>query len=123
MYKRSRFPYTGSVSRILIGGSHGHRPELPEDQGKRIRSLWEEFDAMETADAKYAVCMDRLQPFLHNTLTDGHTWTESGTNRSEKMCTVNRFTVNLRTVAENRRIKRAVLARSMTILLLNAIYV
>lgn len=47
---------------------------LPADQGQIIRSLWEEFDAMETADAKYAACMDRLQPFLHNTLTDGHTW-------------------------------------------------
>ena len=47
---------------------------LPADQGKMIRGLWEEFDAMETADAKYAACMDRLQPFLHNTLTDGHTW-------------------------------------------------
>ena len=29
---------------------------------------------MDTADAKYAACMDRIQPFLHNTLTDGHTW-------------------------------------------------
>ncbi len=48
--------------------------KLPEEQGKMIRSLWEEFDAMQTPDAKYAACMDRLQPFLHNTLTGGHTW-------------------------------------------------
>lgn len=48
--------------------------KLPAEQGKMIRDLWEEFDAMETADARYAACMDRLQPFLHNTLTDGHTW-------------------------------------------------
>ncbi len=47
---------------------------LPEEQGQLLRSLWEEFDAMDTADAKYAACMDRIQPFLHNTLTDGHTW-------------------------------------------------
>lgn len=53
---------------------------LPEEQGRMIRSLWEEFDAMESPDAKYAACMDRLQPFFHNTLTDGHTWVESGTN-------------------------------------------
>lgn len=26
--------------------------------------------------------MDRIQPFLHNTLTDGFTWVESGTNRA-----------------------------------------
>ena len=43
--------------------------QLPEEQGKMIRDLWEEFDAVETADAKYATCLDRLQPFLHNTLT------------------------------------------------------
>ena len=55
---------------------------LPEEQGTMIRSLWEEFDAMETPDAKYASCMDRLQPFLHNTLTEGFTWVGSGTYRA-----------------------------------------
>lgn len=55
--------------------------QLPSEQGSEIRSLWEEFDAMQTPDAKYAACMDRLQPFLHNTLTSGHTWVESGTVR------------------------------------------
>ena len=57
--------------------------QLPEEQGKMIRDLWEEFDAMETPDAKYAACLDRLQPFLHNTLTGGHTWVENGTKRSD----------------------------------------
>ena len=47
-----------------------------------IRALWEEFDAMETSDAKYAACLDRIQPFLHNTLTEGHTWTAGGTHRA-----------------------------------------
>ena len=55
---------------------------LPKELGDEIRRLWEEFDAMQTPDAKYAACMDRLQPFLHNTLTGGHTWVESGTNRA-----------------------------------------
>ena len=54
---------------------------LPQEQGQEIRSLWEEFDAMQTPDAKYAACMDRLQPFLHNTLTGGHTWVQNGTCR------------------------------------------
>ncbi len=56
--------------------------QLPPDQGLEIRALWEEFDAMKTPDSKYAACMDRIQPFLHNTLTDGHTWVEGGTNRA-----------------------------------------
>ena len=68
--------------------------QLPSDQGKEIRALWEEFDAMQTPDAKYAACMDRLQPFLHNTLTDGHTWCESGTNRAlveKRMAVIKEF--------------------------------
>ncbi len=56
--------------------------QLPQEQGKMIRNLWEEFDAMETPDAKYAACMDRLQPFMHNSLTEGFTWIESGTNKA-----------------------------------------
>ena len=68
--------------------------QLPEEQGKMIRELWEEFDAMETPDAKYAACMDRLQPFLHNTLTDGFTWVESGTHRAvveKRMAVIKEF--------------------------------
>ena len=56
--------------------------KLPPDQGKMIRSMWEEFDAMKTPDAKFAACMDRIQPFLHNTLTDGHTWVKGKVNRA-----------------------------------------
>lgn len=50
---------------------------LPEEQGKQIRDMWEEFDAMKTAESRYANCMDRIQPFLHNTLTGGHTWLQA----------------------------------------------
>ena len=68
---------------------------LPEEQGAYIRALWEEFDRMETADSKYAACLDRLQPFFHNTLTEGHTWVESGTtNRAaveKRMSIVKKF--------------------------------
>ena len=68
--------------------------QLPSEQGKMIRDLWEEFDAMETPDSKYASCMDRIQPFLHNTLTDGFTWVESGTNRAvveKRMAVIKEF--------------------------------
>ncbi len=47
---------------------------LPGDQAQEIRELWTEFDAMETPDARFAASLDRLQPFLHNSLTGGHTW-------------------------------------------------
>ena len=50
---------------------------LPAEQGTHLRQLWEEFDAAETTEARYANCLDRLQPFLHNMLTEGHTWRNS----------------------------------------------
>jgi putative hydrolase of HD superfamily len=36
--------------------------------------LWEEFDSRSSPDARYADCLDKMQPFLHNMLTEGHTW-------------------------------------------------
>ena len=37
---------------------------LPDEQAHEYRSLWEEFDAMETPDAVYASAVDRLQAFI-----------------------------------------------------------
>lgn len=47
---------------------------LDGEQGTKLRSLWEEFDRMDTDDSRFAASLDRLQPFIHNVLTDGHTW-------------------------------------------------
>ena len=47
---------------------------LDQEQGHKFRQLWEEFDAMNTADARFAASLDRIQPFMHNVLTEGHTW-------------------------------------------------
>ena len=57
--------------------------QLPPVQGSELKALWEEFDGMETVDAKYAACLDRIQPLLHNTLTEGHTWQNNGAVRSQ----------------------------------------
>ena len=56
---------------------------LPEDQGKEFRSLWEEFDAMETPEAQYAASIDRFQPFLHNYRTQGYTWKEGNVHYTQ----------------------------------------
>ena len=50
---------------------------LPEDQGQEMRELWQEFEAAETSDAKFAKAMDRLQPILLNYLNRGGTWIEN----------------------------------------------
>lgn len=57
--------------------------QLPADQGPRLCALWEEFDAMETPDARFAAAIDRLQPFLNNCLTEGHTWKEGSVKSAQ----------------------------------------
>lgn len=56
---------------------------LPEDQGKELKELWEEFDAMETPEAKFAAAMDRLQPVMLNHLNNGGTWREHHITRKQ----------------------------------------
>ena len=38
---------------------------LPQDQAKEFRALWDEFEARETDEAKFARALDRLQPLHH----------------------------------------------------------
>jgi len=51
---------------------------LPDELAIEYKTLWEEFERMETPDAIYASAIDRLQPFLNNNLTNGHTWAKHG---------------------------------------------
>lgn len=56
---------------------------LPEDQGKWFRSLWEEFEAYETAEAKFAHVLDNCQPLLLNDASGGRSWAEHGVKKSQ----------------------------------------
>ena len=47
---------------------------LPPDQGERFRSLWDEFEASTTAEARFANAVDRLQPLLQNEHSAGGSW-------------------------------------------------
>lgn len=49
---------------------------LPEDQEEKLRALWEEFEAGETKEARFARTMDNFQPIMLNDATDGKAWTE-----------------------------------------------
>ena len=51
---------------------------LPLDQGTELRDLWEEFEAGQTADARFALALDRFMPQLHNYHTKGRSWAEHG---------------------------------------------
>ena len=54
---------------------------LPEGQGRDLRALWEEFEAGESPDARFATAVDRLQPLLLNHANDGGPWREHGISR------------------------------------------
>lgn len=56
---------------------------LEPSQGAQIRALWDEFEAGETAEARYANAIDRIQPLLLNYLTDGHTWKQGGVTSAQ----------------------------------------
>jgi putative hydrolases of HD superfamily len=49
---------------------------LPEDQATELLALWQEFEARETADARFANALDRLMPLLHNYYSGGLAWKE-----------------------------------------------
>lgn len=37
---------------------------LPDDQGRELRALWSEFEAAQSADARFAKCLDHCQPIF-----------------------------------------------------------
>ncbi|WP_072972866.1 HD domain-containing protein [Flavobacterium saccharophilum] len=49
---------------------------LPKKQAEDMIAIWEEFEAGETNEAKFAKSMDRLEPLLQNTSNNGGTWKE-----------------------------------------------
>ena len=49
---------------------------LPDAQAAEYRSLWDEFEAGQSADARFAKAVDRVQPLLHNAATGGGSWVE-----------------------------------------------
>lgn len=49
---------------------------LPKDQAVYLRELWDEFEALETPESKFANAIDKIQPMLLNDFTDGRAWRE-----------------------------------------------
>lgn len=64
---------------------------LPEDQAQELITLWQEFEAGETAESKFAKTLDRLEPVLQNASNEGGTWAEFDVRLStvlEKICVI-----------------------------------
>ena len=49
---------------------------LPLNQKEEYLEIWEEFEANQTAEARFARTMDRLEPLLQNSSNNGGTWKE-----------------------------------------------
>lgn len=47
---------------------------LPDDQTLHVRALWDEFEQGDTAEARYALALDRLQPLIQNVYAGGGSW-------------------------------------------------
>ena len=58
---------------------------LPEEQNRELRALFEEFEAGETPEAKFARAMDNFQPLLLNNSNGGMDWREHGVSKTKVM--------------------------------------
>ena len=58
---------------------------LPEDQAQYLRDLWEEFEAQDTPEAKFANTLDKIQPVMLNDATGGLAWREHEVKKSQVM--------------------------------------
>ena len=56
---------------------------LPEDQAEELFQLWEEFEACETPEAKFAHSMDNIHPIMLNDATGGKAWREHQVKKSQ----------------------------------------
>ena len=54
-----------------------------KDQGEKLRSLWDEFEAGETPEARFAHTMDNIQPTMLNDASNGKAWATRGVYLSQ----------------------------------------
>lgn len=51
---------------------------LPDDLAETVRSWWDEFEAVQTPEARFATVVDQLQVFAQNVFSQGKVWQERG---------------------------------------------
>lgn len=56
---------------------------LPDDQADHLLGLFREFEAAETAEAKFAKALDNVQPVMQNDASGGRDWREKGIRLSQ----------------------------------------
>lgn len=58
---------------------------LPEDLGPPLRAMWEEFEAQETPEARFAMGCDRLQGFAQQVGCGAPAWAEVGLTKARSL--------------------------------------
>ena len=58
---------------------------LPDDQRDELRALFEEFEALESPEARFAKAMDNFQPLRLNNVNDGGDWRTHHVTRTQIM--------------------------------------
>ncbi|MBN8943982.1 MAG: HD domain-containing protein [Rhizobiales bacterium] len=56
---------------------------LPAEQAAEFRALWDEFEAIETPDARFAKALDRFQPILLDHAVGGGSWTDFAVDEAQ----------------------------------------
>ncbi len=51
---------------------------LPTESGAELRAVWDEFEARQSPEAKFARALDRLQPMVLNYVNGGGPWQQHG---------------------------------------------
>ena len=82
---------------------------LPEDQKTELTALFDEFEAYETAEARFSHSLDNLQPLLLNNSNEGGDWKEHqvsaeavyGRQRKTRLGSEKLFEVTDRIIREN----------------------
>ena len=54
---------------------------LPDAVATRLRTLWEQYEAGSTPEARFVMAIDRMMPMLLNTAEGGTAWREAGITR------------------------------------------
>lgn len=85
---------------------------LPEDVGGELHTIWEEFEAGESPEARFADAMDRLQPVMLNFFSKGVSWSSHGVTLEQVMrrnCVIEKGSAKLweyaRTLIEEARVR------------------
>lgn len=56
---------------------------LPKDQKEEYRALWDEFEAIQTPESKFANALDKMQPVLLNNASHGISWKEHDVKKEQ----------------------------------------